>query len=215
MKKNILLYGLLLIGLIGFINTANAQQMPNTEFFLPGLTAAASPLLMSNISFAANKALTVDPNYYPTGYDKFGTFGKVVLGFGNMALGLGSLIAWEPLDSLKLLAFYGGSVVAGAGGYLLFSQAMPAFFSGQGLAIIVTFPIGLAIGATGLFLVISGVYTFIRTIVDGFLYPFRLGNPPSGNRSIKRPFQFQNLNMSFVPLPDGKVSSRLGYTMRF
>jgi hypothetical protein len=204
--KKVFLYCLLLIC---FVNTINAQQALNSVFFSPELKFAntAQMVPMGNFNLMADGA-TADPNYYPTGYDKFGTFGKVALGFGNLFFGLGSFIAGEPLDGLMLLLNYGISGGLVAGGLLLTGVLNP---SGSDIGMFVAG--GWILPFVGGIMAVAGGYMFVRTLVDAFLYPFRLGSPPSSNKSIDRPYQ--NVNVAFIPLPNGNIAGQLSYNIRF
>jgi hypothetical protein len=221
--KKVLLYGLLLIG---FINTVYAQQTPDADDFAITDETIADGTITDEVlqdyttaddAIAADAItgfpITVDPNYYPTGYDKFGTFGKVALGFGNIFLGLGSFIAGEPLDGLKLILYYGLGGAAAVGGYFLWDIGIQ-LFTNMGPILILILPAIIPVGVLGLsvFGLVGGTYTVVRTLVDAFLYPFRLGSPPSGNKSIDRPYK--NVNVAFVPLPNGNIATQLSYTIR-
>jgi hypothetical protein len=216
--KNLLLYGLLLIG---FVSTVYAQETPDADVFtITDDTIADSTITDDAIAADTVAAfpITVDPNYYLTGYDKFGTFGKVALGFGNIFLGLGSFIAGEPLDGLKLILSYGLGGGAAVGGYALLawvrSNSLSSKFTGWGvfLGIFVVPVVIVAVGTVGALALVGGAYTVVRTLMDGFFYPFHLGSPPSGNKSIDRPYK--NIDLAFVPLPNGTIATQLSYTIR-
>ena len=219
MKKNIFFIGLLIIVSISaaYAFEAVSSGESGNSSSIPVMGIYNFPLFI-NLSEEISQEENYDifsgnPNYFVTGYDKFGGFGKFLLGFGNIFLGLGSLIAGEWRDMLKLDLNYFLSAGMAVGGFFL----CKTFLEQWPLTMIV--PILGTIGdiifiSLGVALMPVGVYMFVRTIIDGFLYPYGLGSSPSSNRNIKEN-PLLNLSFNFVPLPNGKTATQVAYTIRY
>ena len=213
MKKNILLI-ILLISIS--ISAAYAAENTSGEdqsfplftgtFFYPLSFSQDIDQEMNDDIFSGN------PNYYKTGYDKFGGFGKFMLGFGNIFLGLGSLIAGEWRDTLKLDLNYFLSAGIAVGGFILVDTFYKFPLAGK---IIFFGMIGdILFISLGAVLMPVGVYMFVRTIVDGFLYPYGIGSSPSSNRNIKQN-PLLNLRFDILPTSDGNTAGQLSYIIRY
>jgi len=199
MKKTIIITGLLLIGFTFNVFAQTTDNGLNIPFFT----------FTGNINFMQD-----DPNYYPTGYDKFSVFGKLGLGFSNIFFGLGSCIAGEFRDSLNLTIHQSLSIAAFGGGLLLRIFAFDfdnwktnKYYPGR-VFLEVIMPFILSYG-----LMAVGGFNYLRTLLDGFLYPFGLGSPPSSKKSIER--KIPELNMGLIPQFDGNFAGLLSFKIHF
>ncbi|MCL2443828.1 MAG: hypothetical protein FWD13_10255 [Treponema sp.] len=194
MKK---IFLLCVFSLICAIATVGAQELNSNASFL------------WELDFLENNPNSGVRNY-STGYSNFSVGGKLGVGFLNIFLGLGSYISGEWGDGLFLTLFQGGGAGLAFWGYYLITNNDLQFGSGRFWR-----------GTGGVFLSCLGVGLYGLGIINSFLFLFGVGyggglntfNPPSVDRirneqrreerELRR--RSWDMNMAFLPLPDGYV----------
>ncbi|MCL2443453.1 MAG: hypothetical protein FWD13_08330 [Treponema sp.] len=190
MKKIVLFSVLLLFGLITIVS---AQELNNNVLFAWDLD------FMSDSSASFNN-----------GYSKLPGIVKFGLGFLNIFFGLGSYIAGEIGDGVELTITQGVGVLFTGLGF--FAMSFP------------TSVLGIITGIAFLPYVFAvvGTITYITSAIMGFITPFRQVNSKQNSHSeqIRREQQEnrrrnQSFNVTYTPLPEGNIESRLTYCISY